>query len=166
MCLVFIKCYFRRTDLLWENLLEGGSVMMPLDRYEWSPKYGWLNDRFGISWQISLDKLENTGQQISPAFLFMGGQHPLAEEAVHFYTSVFDGSEIRGILRYKAGEGEAEGSVRHAQFRLQNQTFMIDLPAGPKLRLPPKMDSLSNSRTRLISWAPPVPIIAPETGIS
>jgi predicted 3-demethylubiquinone-9 3-methyltransferase (glyoxalase superfamily) len=112
-------------DLLWENLLKGGSVMMPLDRYEWSPKYGWLNDRFGISWQISLDKLENTGQQISPAFLFMGGQHPLAEEAVHFYTSVFYGSEIRGILRYKAGEGEAEGSVRHAQFRLQNQTFMI-----------------------------------------
>ncbi len=112
-------------DFLWENLLKDGSIMMPLDCYEWSSKYGWLSDQFGVSWQISLDKPENTGQQISPALMFKGRQHALAEEAVHFYTSVFEGSEIKGILRYKAGEGETEGTVRHAQFSLQNQTFMI-----------------------------------------
>lgn len=115
----------KEVDFLWKNLSENGNVMMPLGSYEWSVKYGWLNDRFGVSWQISLDKPENTEQQISPALMFMGRQHSLSEEAVHFYISVFEDSNIKSILRYKAGEGEIEGSVRHAQFSLQNQSFMI-----------------------------------------
>lgn len=112
-------------DFLWESLSAGGSIMMPLNRYEWSEKYGWLNDRYGVSWQIALDKIENTGQKITPALLFMGDQHPRAEEAVHFYTSVFPGSGVKGILKYRADENETEGSVKHAQFSLQNQAFMI-----------------------------------------
>jgi len=115
----------KEVDFLWENLSEPGTVMMPLGKYDWSEKYGWVNDRFGLSWQISLGKLADTGHKFSPAFLFMGPQHHLAEEAVHFYTSVFPDSGIKGILKYTAGENETEGTVKHAQFNLQNQTFMI-----------------------------------------
>ena len=39
----------RRT---WERLAEGGSVLMPLDRYSFSDCFGWVTDRFGVSWQI------------------------------------------------------------------------------------------------------------------
>ncbi|MBW8331320.1 MAG: VOC family protein [Prolixibacteraceae bacterium] len=115
----------KEIDLLWEQLSEGGTLLMPLEKYDWSEKYGWLNDRFGLSWQISLGKFSDTGRKFSPAFLFMGPKHTLAEEAVHFYTSVFPDSGIKGILKYASGENEPEGTVKHAQFQLQNQTFMI-----------------------------------------
>jgi predicted 3-demethylubiquinone-9 3-methyltransferase (glyoxalase superfamily) len=112
-------------DYLWKSLSDRGSIMMGLSEYPWSKKYGWLNDRFGLSWQISLDKLENNGQKITPAFLFMGEQHSLAEEAIKFYTSVFPFSLVKNIHRYVAGENEPVGSVKLAQFRLKKQAFII-----------------------------------------
>ena len=39
---------------LYEKLLEGGQALMPLDNYGFSRKFGWVNDRFGVSWQINL----------------------------------------------------------------------------------------------------------------
>lgn len=38
----------------FERLSEGGEVAMPLDDYDFSPLFGWLQDRFGVSWQLSL----------------------------------------------------------------------------------------------------------------
>ncbi len=39
-------------DRLFATLSEGGQVLMPLDSYPFSPRYAWINDRFGVSWQI------------------------------------------------------------------------------------------------------------------
>ena len=119
-------------DAAWNRLMEGGKVMIPLGKYAWSEKYGWLEDRFGVSWQIFLGKLADTGGlKFSPSLLFTGDQSGRAEEAVHFYTSVFSPSSISGILRYEAGEEGREGSVKHAQFDLCGQTFMAgDDPLG------------------------------------
>jgi predicted 3-demethylubiquinone-9 3-methyltransferase (glyoxalase superfamily) len=41
-------------DALWTTLIEGGAAMMPLDNYGFSRRFGWLADRFGVSWQINL----------------------------------------------------------------------------------------------------------------
>jgi len=41
-------------DRAFEKLSEGGQVLMPLAAYPFSPKFGWLNDKFGVSWQLSL----------------------------------------------------------------------------------------------------------------
>ena len=41
-------------DQLFEKLSEGGEVLMPLDGYPFSKKFGWTADRFGVSWQLSL----------------------------------------------------------------------------------------------------------------
>jgi predicted 3-demethylubiquinone-9 3-methyltransferase (glyoxalase superfamily) len=118
-------------DALWEGLANGGSVLMPLQPYPWSKKYGWLNDRYGLSWQVSLGKRDDVGQVIVPSLLFVGPQHGNAEAALHFYTSLFEGSSVSGILHYDAGESEPEGTVKHAQFVLAGQTFMAMDSAQP-----------------------------------
>lgn len=41
---------------LYQRLNEGGQVLMPLDNYGFSKKFGWVNDRFGVSWQLNLLK--------------------------------------------------------------------------------------------------------------
>ena len=112
-------------DSLWQKLSAGGSTLMELQKYDWSEKYGWLADRYGLSWQISLGKLSDVGQKITPALLFVGPQHGRAEEAIRFYTSVFQPSSLTGILRYGAGEGQPEGTVKHAQFTLESCVFMV-----------------------------------------
>lgn len=111
-------------DELWEKFSEGGSVLMELDRYDWSEKYGWVEDRFGLSWQISLGKLEDVDhQKITPSLMYVN-EDSQAEEAVDFYTSAFSDSDITGIHRYSAGDDQPEGSVAHAQFTLDGKVFM------------------------------------------
>jgi predicted 3-demethylubiquinone-9 3-methyltransferase (glyoxalase superfamily) len=41
-------------DRLFSALSEGGSVMMPLDSYPFATKYAWVQDRYGVSWQLTL----------------------------------------------------------------------------------------------------------------
>jgi predicted 3-demethylubiquinone-9 3-methyltransferase (glyoxalase superfamily) len=41
-------------ERVFRSLSEEGSVLMPLDAYPFSSKYGWVSDRFGVSWQLSL----------------------------------------------------------------------------------------------------------------
>lgn len=108
----------------WRKLSDEGKVMMPLDSYPWSEQYGWVQDRFGINWQLSYGRLEEVGQKFTPTLMFTGLQHGKAEEAIHFYTSVFQHSSVVGILRYGANDGEVEGTVKHAQFSLAGNGFM------------------------------------------
>ena len=42
----------KKIDIVWEKLSEGGSVLMPIDKYPFSERYGWLKDKYGLSWQI------------------------------------------------------------------------------------------------------------------
>jgi predicted 3-demethylubiquinone-9 3-methyltransferase (glyoxalase superfamily) len=109
---------------LWKNLIEGGSELMPLDKYEWSSKYVWLQDKFGVNWQLSFSGMEKTGHKFSPVLMFTDKQAGKAEEAIHFYTSVFEGSDIIGIVKYTKEDNDIEGTVKHAEFNLGKHTFM------------------------------------------
>ncbi len=52
---IFVTCATEpEIDTLFEKLAAGGSVLMPLDRYPFSAKFGWVNDRYGVSWQVNL----------------------------------------------------------------------------------------------------------------
>lgn len=112
-------------DRAWEKLSAGGQAMMPLDQYPWSKKYGWVQDRYGISWQLTLGKISDVGQKISPALMFTGAQHGKAEKAIHLYTSIFENAGINLLVRYEEGDDDpAVGTVKHAQFRLDGNIFM------------------------------------------
>lgn len=52
---LFVECE-TDAELLnaFEALADGGAVLMPLDNYGFSRKFGWVNDRFGVSWQLNL----------------------------------------------------------------------------------------------------------------
>ncbi|WP_075012565.1 VOC family protein [Geodermatophilus obscurus] len=41
-------------DRLFAGLSEGGEVLMPIGDYGFSRRFGWVNDRFGVSWQLNL----------------------------------------------------------------------------------------------------------------
>ncbi|RLL48332.1 VOC family protein [Oceanobacillus piezotolerans] len=43
-------------DYLYQKLQDGGAALMPIGDYGFSKKFGWLVDRFGISWQLNLPK--------------------------------------------------------------------------------------------------------------
>ncbi len=108
-------------DDLWKELSEGGFVMMELQKYDFSPKYGWLNDRFGVSWQLNMGAAE---QKIRPSFMFVGKNNGQAEEAMKFYTSIFPNSKIDEVYRYEKGEGDTEGHIKHATFTLDGEHFI------------------------------------------
>lgn len=122
----FMVLYQTKDELrtAWEKLFEEGSALMPLDKYDWSQMYGWVQDKFGVNWQLYLAEEGTTSQNVSPSLMFVGEQNGKAEEAVKFYTSIFDNSEIQGILKYTAAEDDTEGNVKHSQFVINGYTMM------------------------------------------
>lgn len=113
-------------DRIWNAFTKEGEVMMPLDKYPWGEKYGWITDKFGVSWQLALGKLSDAGQKITPCFLFTGKQYGRAEEAIAHYASIFKNTTVDGILRYGPGESpDEEGKVKHAQISLNGNKFML-----------------------------------------
>lgn len=108
----------------WNLLIDGGSVLMALDKYEWSEKYGWVQDKYGVNWQLSFGKLADVGQKFTPTLMFTEKVHGKSEEAINFYTSVFKNSDVVGILRYAEDDHDVTGTIKHAQFKLNNNVFM------------------------------------------
>ncbi|MBS2011046.1 MAG: VOC family protein [Cyanobacteria bacterium SZAS TMP-1] len=50
---LFVDCDGDEIDDLAAKLSEGGSILMPLGNYGFSQKFCWLNDRYGVSWQLN-----------------------------------------------------------------------------------------------------------------
>ena len=51
---IFVNCESEEeVNTLYEKLSEGGNVMMPLDDYGFSKKFGWVSDKYGVSWQLN-----------------------------------------------------------------------------------------------------------------
>jgi predicted 3-demethylubiquinone-9 3-methyltransferase (glyoxalase superfamily) len=122
---LMVACYsVEEVNIKWKALSEGGSELMPLGEYPFCKWYGWVQDRYGLSWQLMLVDGGQTVQKITPNFLFSSKACGKAEEAVNYYTEVFDDSEIGIISRY--GEGEASSpktKVNYAAFKLCGINF-------------------------------------------
>lgn len=117
----FVNCETEEeVNKFWGKLVEGGKVLMELQQYPFNDRYGWLQDRFGVSWQIILNKAE---QKIRPSLMFTGDKAGKAEAAIKFYTSIFEDSEIVDMARYEAGEGDKKGYLKYAVFKLAGQEF-------------------------------------------
>lgn len=110
---------------IWNKLSEGGSVLMPLGKYPFSEKYGWIQDKYGLTWQLILANPEGEERPtIVPSLMFVGDKCGKAEEAIHFYLSVFKNSKQGHFARYPQGmEPDKEGTTMFSDFMLENQWF-------------------------------------------
>ncbi|HEX2056868.1 MAG TPA: VOC family protein [Actinomycetota bacterium] len=111
-------------DRLWKTLSDGGNALMPLDSYPFSDRYGWTEDRYGLSWQVMYAGEDAARQRIVPTLMFAGDVCGRAEEAVSFYTSVFRDAAPGDVFRYAKGEEpDREGTIKYAAFTLEGQEF-------------------------------------------
>lgn len=127
----FVSCESEREiNEIWERLSEGSpKIFWPLQEYPWSQKYGWITDKYGLSWQLILS---NKPQKITPFFMFDGSQLGKAEEAIRFYCSVFRDSHTDDIQRYGPENKASEGQIVHSVFTLAGQSFMAMDSGMPK----------------------------------
>src|SRR3989338_2449898 len=112
-------------DALWDKLSDGGTALMPLDKYPFSEHYGWVQDKYGLSWQLILTNTKGEDRPfITPSLMFVGSLYGKAEEAINFYLSVFKDSKPGMTARYPAGaEPDKEGNIMFADFMLEGMWF-------------------------------------------
>lgn len=113
----------------WEAFAEGGKVLMELNTYPFSKLYGWVEDKFGVSWQLILTNPEGEPRPfIVPSLLFVKEVAGRAEEAIKYYTSVFKDSKVGTMARYPAGMPD-EGKLMYADFNI-NQTWIAAMDSS------------------------------------
>lgn len=110
-------------DELWEKLIDGGEALMPLDKYPFSEHYGWVQDRYGVSWQLILSNPEGDERQsIIPSLLFSGENTNRAKEALEYYASVFKDSKVGLTAEYEEDAGPAKaGSIMYGDVQLSGE---------------------------------------------
>jgi predicted 3-demethylubiquinone-9 3-methyltransferase (glyoxalase superfamily) len=114
----------KEVDRIHKRLFEGGSALMPLGSYPFSGRYAWIQDRFGLSWQVMLTDIHKMKQKITPTLMFTDKMAGKAEKAIEFYTSIFRKAKVDSLDRYGPGEApDKKGTIRHGGFRLEGQAF-------------------------------------------
>ena len=122
-----------RIDEVWERLAEGGQILMPLDAYPFSRRYGWVQDRFGVSWQLMLTDPDGDPRPfVIPALMFAGDNVNRAEEAVTIYTSLFDDATVGTLARYDQDQDAVKaGALMFGEFAVGDQWLAVmDSPAA------------------------------------
>lgn len=117
-------------DVAWNKLTEGGKILMPIGSYPFSERYGWVEDKYGVSWQLIQIKAEGDDhQEIFPSLLFVGDNCGRAEEAIQFYLDVFRDSPLgtsrsTGVMKYGPNDApNKEGTVKFGDFKLLDSWF-------------------------------------------
>lgn len=122
----FVHCETEdEVERIWEKLSEEGQALMPLDSYPFSEKYGWVQDKYGVSWQVMIGDWEH-GQppKLVPSMMFTGSNVGKASEAIDYYLSVFKDAKKGMFSPYGPDQQpDEEGTAAYADFMLENQWF-------------------------------------------
>ncbi len=124
-------------DELWNKLVDGGQALMPLNEYPFSKRYGWVQDRYGLTWQLMLTNPDGEPRPfITPVLMFSGEKTNHAKEAIDFYLSVFKDSKQGTLAPYAQDTGPAKaGSLMFADFMLEGQWFAA-MDSGVEMNIP------------------------------
>ncbi|MBP7005726.1 VOC family protein [Patescibacteria group bacterium] len=115
-----------RIDEIWNKLADGGKALMPIGEYPFSKRYGWIEDKYGVSWQLILTNPEGEPRPtIMPALLFTQTANGKAEEATNYYLSVFKDAKRGTLAHYPPNAGpDQAGNVSFTDFCLNKQWFV------------------------------------------
>ena len=115
-------------DRLHKSLSEGGSELMPLGEYPFSKWYAWVQDKYGLTWQLMLVENIEEHQKIRPCLLFAEDVCGKAEEAMNYYGSVFAEASKGFINYYSAGEAEdSRAKINYGELNIKdNQLIVMD----------------------------------------
>jgi predicted 3-demethylubiquinone-9 3-methyltransferase (glyoxalase superfamily) len=114
-------------DVAWERLSYDRNVLMELGEYPFSKRYGWVQDKYGASWQLMLTDPEGDPRPfLIPSLMFANDNVNRAAEAIDFYTSVFPDSRAGMVANYPEANGEVvAGSVMFGEFAVGSQWFAV-----------------------------------------
>ena len=116
-------------DELYKRLSTGG-VLMELGEYPFSPRYAWVRDRFGMTWQLMLTDPDGDPRPfVIPSFMFGGTNHAHAEEATNAWIALFDNARRGALYRYEEGGPLDAGTVMFTDFTLRG-TWMAATDSG------------------------------------
>lgn len=138
-------------DKVWDKLSEGGTPLMALDKYPFSERYGWIQDKFGVSWQLILTNPDGEPRPaIIPSLLFVGDNCGKAEEAREFYLSVFRNTKPGALVRYPPSpESDNKQMVMFSDFMLENTWFTaMDSPLEHAFQFNEAISLLINCETQ------------------
>jgi predicted 3-demethylubiquinone-9 3-methyltransferase (glyoxalase superfamily) len=106
-------------DKLWADLSRGGKVLMELAKYPFSEYYGWIQDKYGVSWQLMLINPDSEMRPyIVPSLLFVKEMRGKAKQAVDYYLSLFSPSHIGRVEYYP------DKTLMFSDFNLLDQWFV------------------------------------------
>ncbi len=107
-------------NTIWHKLIDGGEAFMEIGSYDFSPRYGWVKDKFGMTWQLILtDPGGDPRPPMMLSLLFVGDACGKAGEAGSFYRSLFSNSDTGLTVPYSAGmEPDRERTTMFSDFKL------------------------------------------------
>lgn len=113
-------------DALYEKLAEGGKDLMPLDKYPFSDRYAWVEDQFGLTWQLMASKGMPANHKVRVSLLFAGQYCGKAEQALNYYADIFQGAEPGHINYYQEGEAQDDrAKVNFAELNVGDQQLVF-----------------------------------------
>jgi predicted 3-demethylubiquinone-9 3-methyltransferase (glyoxalase superfamily) len=107
-------------DNAWEKLSDGGMALMAIDKYPWAERYGWIKDKFGMTWQLMLADMVD----LSPSMLFANTQYGRGIEAMELYQSIFPQSATDIKELYGPGTPQSEGMLMFGRFRIMDYSIV------------------------------------------
>lgn len=117
---------FDEVDYLHENLSVGGTVLMPLGEYPFSKRYVWLEDKYGLGWQLMFVENRENQPRIRPCLLFSGEACGKASQAIEFYTSVFEESSKGVVNKYATGEAmDSRAKINYAELKIRGLDMVL-----------------------------------------
>jgi predicted 3-demethylubiquinone-9 3-methyltransferase (glyoxalase superfamily) len=109
-------------DAVWEKLAAGGNPLMALGEYPFSEYYGWVQDKYSVSWQLMLNNPKGDWRpRVVPSLLFTQDKNGKAEAAITFYTSIFKNATMGQLVRRTDDDPMAKaGTLMFGDFAIEN----------------------------------------------
>ena len=128
----FVRCQsIEEVDQYSHELIKEGTALMELGEYPWAQKYAWINDKYGVSWQIIFQEGHDATQKFQPSLLFTNEQLGNAQKAIKLYTEVFPNSEIIATAPYPEQDAQHAGMIMYSSSNINGmQLVAMDGPGS------------------------------------